>query len=152
MSTEINTLNDRYARRYGSRYEEVKDKSIKDIAAIIRAEIKTLVKNGEVPRHWKYSVRVERGTCIRITVEVPKFITDLEMQFIEEEGRCFHNVAEFEHNREFIDSKFNPLYDKMHVQTLLRKLESSFNYDGSDAMTDYFDVNFYCSIDFYGTL
>lgn len=43
-----------YERTYGYRYS--RDRSAKEDAAMIRADIKALVKAGMLPADWKYSV------------------------------------------------------------------------------------------------
>ena len=52
-----------YDRRYGSRYNS--EATTKEIAATLRSDIRSAVKAGELPRDWKYSVRLQWSTHSR---------------------------------------------------------------------------------------
>ena len=48
-----------YERSYGYQYEAQKGLTTSQIAKLIRADIKTAVKEGLLPNTWKYSVRTQ---------------------------------------------------------------------------------------------
>jgi hypothetical protein len=124
-------------RFYGSRYDEAKN--VGEIPALIRKEIKFAVSRGELPR-GKYSVRKRRSThswAIDVT------IADL--------GIALHNpkrLAADPHTYlpEYTCPRYTP--EAKAVISAVEAIVASFNHDGSDSQSDYFDVRFYGSIDF----
>ena len=66
--------------RVGSQYEATKDKSVKEIASLIRSEVRKATKQGTIPAEWDYSVRLHRfsgGQSIEIHVIVPEEVVSL---------------------------------------------------------------------------
>jgi hypothetical protein len=132
--TPANTNRDPYAISYGAKYDRNLD--IAEIAKRVRADIKALVSDGQLPRA-KYSVRIDRfsGGCsldVRID-EVPFPILN------EERVRCDTLEPHVYH------ADTLPLHTDA-AQDLLRRIEmvtAAYNYDGSDSQTDHFNVNFY---------
>lgn len=64
----------------GSQYEATKDKSVKEIASLIRSEVRKATKKGIIPAEWDYSVRLHRfagGQSIEIHVAVPEEVVSL---------------------------------------------------------------------------
>jgi len=115
-----------YDRVYGSEYKA--DMDIKDIAKEVRKLLKA-----EMPE-FKFAVRIDRyagGQSLHIGIkEVPA-----GFQFVQE------NPNDFERDyRPMVWTK--QLRD---AQEQARAIGMRFNYDGSDSMTDYFDVNYYCN-------
>jgi len=98
----------------GSKYEETKDLDIKDLAKLVRAEIKDKVKQGEFPRA-DYSVRISRynfgrGMDVNVTM-----------------------TYAFKHRNK-------PAEDDL--QEDIRNILNQYNYDAGDAMMDYHDSKF----------
>lgn len=124
-----------YSIAYGSNYESTKDLDVVEVAKRIKSKLKVLY-----PDH-KWSVRTQKysgGQSIRVTVrEIPDDLPLYNPEWLteyNETGRCPWNVEK---------------YTKA-TQALLKGVESlveSYNYDGSDTMTDYFNVRFYKSVD-----
>lgn len=64
----------------GSQYEATKDKTVKEIASLIRTEVRKATKQGIIPAEWDYSVRLHRfagGQSIEIHVIVPEEVASL---------------------------------------------------------------------------
>jgi hypothetical protein len=128
-------------KHVGAKYN--KDLGTTQIAALVRQEIKAAVKTGGLPRA-KYSVRSAHfagGSSIDIQIKSPSF-TIMNPKRIELETR---------------DSRFQwqtyesePRYTA-DASSTLKKIEeilTSYNFDDSDSMTDYFHVNFYGGVKF----
>lgn len=112
----------------GTKYDSKLD--VAEIAKRLRTEIREAVKTGVLPK-LKCSVRIDRysmGQSIDVTVT------------------------------EYDGPVLNPNYDRMsalednrheylpEIRAAVAKIQAmmdAYNYDNSDTMTDYFDVNFY---------
>lgn len=121
----------------GSRYN--KDLSSVEIAKRIRADIKAAQKAGELPA-MTVSVRYERVThSSAIRIYVRKW-----------EGQIW-NVARA---REDVQnpsawSRIDNLSRKARsILDSLKDIANAYNYDKSDISSDYFNVNFYLTVDF----
>lgn len=141
-------------RHYGSNYDS--KLSTKEIAALIRAEIKRRVKANELPE-WKYSVRYRSfagGTAIDVVATSPHptmlcqpgyyFASkdadrDVELPIDGQWRPCRIRAGESWH----VARKDVEHTTVTFVRQQLQALMDSYNHDGSDIMTDYFDVNFY---------
>lgn len=124
-------------RAYGKRYNEAK--SVKEVAALVRAEIKAAIKSGELPK-LKASVRYKTfsGGC---SIDVN----------LSELGIPIYNPARLLADRDDPHT-FVPGLNWMSDEAgaVVKKVEAmlaSYNHDGSDSMTDYFDVRFYGHVD-----
>lgn len=127
-------------RTYGKKYDS--KLSSKDVAKLVRDEIKTLKKAGEMPAGVKTSVRYESfagGSSIRISIKDTPFNV--------------YNPEWVAYDIENPHSSYTPHIPRFSDEA--RKLKASleamlnaYNHDGSDAMVDYFDVKFYSSVDF----
>lgn len=120
-------------RAYGDKYEA--GLSTPEIAKKLRQDIKAAVKAGELPKGLKVSVRSESfsgGSAIRLRVTaVPDGFTIYNPEWVAaEDKREPHHLP-----------WASPEADK--VARVVEGLAAAYNYDGSDTMTDYFDVNFY---------
>lgn len=133
--------NKRDPRHYGARYDAAK--SVDEIPALIRSEIKAAVAAGELPR-GKYSVRRRRCTH---SWAIDVRIADLA-------GVRLHNLERLLADRddphtyrpEYTCPRYTP--EAKAVLEKVRAVLASYNHDGSDSMTDYFDVRFYGDADF----
>lgn len=143
-----------YERSYGSNYD--KDRPVKEDAAIIRRKIKELVKAGKLPADWKYSVRYRTASMMRAIDVVasspgPTLIMAPVMLFagpeprevevpIHGEMRTLALRAGESHEVRWMDV-VKPLTKSVH--DTLKDLVDSYNHDGSDSMTDYYDRKFW---------
>lgn len=143
-----------YEIAYGSRYDG--KLSTKEIAARVRAEIKALVKAGSLPPDWKFYVRYRGfagGTSIDVTAQspvatylcAPGWVSagpnerHLDLPIKGEWKSCIIRANDQWHvSRDDAEAP-----GVAWVRTLLDGLLRSYNYDGSDIQTDYFNVNFY---------
>lgn len=128
----------------GSKYESTKSLRTKEISALIRADIKSAVKAGELPA-GKYSVRTG-GTWSARTIDVT---FDLGNDF------CLFSRANLEWREEHphescadapanIRERYSDECRK--VESKIHEIVNQYNYDRSDLMTDYFDCRFYAHV------
>jgi hypothetical protein len=112
-------------RIYGSKYQENMD--IKDIAKEVRKAIKM---DG-----FKFSVKIQRfsgGQSLKVRIkEVPD---DFPMVAMKESWNGYG--AQWQYSPELKE-----------LMDYIEAIINSYNYDGSDSMVDYFDVNFYGFVD-----
>lgn len=112
------------------------------IAAKIRTQIKTAIQDGTLPTGLKTSVRYKRysgGSSIDITVTA--WPSEAILEFADTPrwpgGECFEQILDgrkiFYRNEPCVRAVLDWLND----------LLASYNHDGSDSMSDYFDVKFY---------
>ena len=120
-----------YERSYGDKYDGSMD--VKDIAKLVRADIKSMIKAGGLPK-GKYSVKIERfagGQSLDIEIkEIDCQIVDLEYFLYPETNQWNHFYTK----------------EAQAFETMLKAIVWQYNHDGSDSMTDYFDVNFYSNV------
>lgn len=127
-------------RTYGPKYEATKNLSKVEIAKLIRQDIKAAVKDGRLPK-GKYSVRTHLyagGGSIDVNVigvSIPLFNPDRIQLEIDEPYRS---------HSEFICPIHTP--EAKGMISTLEAIRDAYNYDGSDSMTDYFDVRYYGSV------
>jgi hypothetical protein len=121
--------------RYGTKYAATKDLRITEIAKLIRADIKAGVTAGTLPKA-KYSVVSDSysgGYSIRIRISgaegIPTYNADRLV---------------FEHLSPHVYCGLNVYSEEMRdVLKELNRIHGSYNFDGSDLMTDYHHVRFY---------
>lgn len=125
-----------YSIAYGSNYEDTKDLDITEVAKRVKKQLRS-----EYPG-YKWSVRTNRYSGGQsLNVEIREVPDDLQLynpewlsEFIET-GRYPHRVEKYtEEARELLKA--------------VERLVESYNYDGSDLQTDYFNVRFYKSVEF----
>lgn len=118
---------------YGAKYE--KGLQVVEIAKRIRADIKAAIASGELPA-IKTSVRISRysmGRSIDVTItEAPFAVINPEWVQARNEGV---SVWELD-NIEKFTAEANRVFD------VVKNIRAAYNYDRSDSMTDYYDVNF----------
>ena len=126
-------------RHYGSNYDPSLD--VKTIAMRCRNELAALSRAGSLPATAKWSVTLKRYSGGRSTradlVEWPTPVL---------------NPAWIEHRRAHPNEPTPRGVRRWaaDVETALKTANAilrAYNYDGSDAMTDYFDVHFYQSVE-----
>jgi hypothetical protein len=124
-----------YEITYGSKYESVKGLPLREITALMRKDVKAAVKAGELPADWKYSVTMKGGAIYPVaTAPRPVYAADPDsypFAFNYETGKY---VTGYENRR---------TAEATEVYEVLTGILNSYNYNGSDVMTDYFNVNFY---------
>lgn len=142
--------------RYGAKYEQVKHLSTTEIAKIIRADIKlarkvetklgtatgsdvalvdSLAALATMPKCIKVSVTSEYysgGSAIRVRVYN---LPEKGWGYVEELDR----YGQYTH--------WVPGKDLRAILTALEEIHGAYNYDGSDAMVDYFHVNYHGHVD-----
>jgi hypothetical protein len=134
-----------YERRLGQLYERTKTLTVKEIAAQIRKVIRQTAKDQVLPPHWNYQVRYRTyagGCAIDVNVGIPDELHELLQEFTTEHGF----VRQLEHFPHLAEGKYEPLVELHKAEKLLQEIHRGYNYDGSDAMTDYFDVRYYGTV------
>lgn len=124
------TTADNYPRRYAAKYEETKGLSNKELAKLIRKDIRAAIKAGDIPK-IKTSVRSRSGAIDCEIKEVPfdiyRYPTEDEVKW-ENRNPEWRNVMTDEAKR---------------VCKFVEALRDAYNFNGSDAMRDYFDRRYY---------
>lgn len=122
-----------YERSYGSKYEAGMD--IKDIAKLVRKEIKDYFGP-----NIKYSVTIDRfsgGRALRaylVDVAPGFYFWKVNPDYNPDGG--YGISAE----RVCLSDGYREIEEKV------KEIIGAYNYDGSEIMVDYFDVNFYSSV------
>jgi len=136
---------------------------VKEDAALIRKTIKTLVKAGELPADWKYSVRYRTGSMMRaidVTATSPRSTMLMEPAIIwaGSEPRVIEVPAPDYFDGDWMNLSMRPgsrheirwcdtaTAETKTVRAVLDPLVASYNHDGSESMIDYFDVKFYGAV------
>jgi hypothetical protein len=127
-------------RSYGKKYQG--KLSNKEIASLIRQDIKESIKTGQLPKGLKVSVRYEHfsgGSSIdaRITAWPEKFMW-LNPDWV---------VLNTEHPNQYHDKVPRYTGQAKAVIEKVKELHDAYNHDGSDSMVDHFDVKYYGSVD-----
>lgn len=115
------------AIKYGTNYKENLD--VVEISKIMRKEIKRLIAEKKICASYKYSVKTERfagGSSIDISVKT-LLNEDRPARVWDENDCCW--------------KEYTPELQKTYEQ--LKLLHRSYNFDGSDSMSDYFFVKYY---------
>lgn len=155
-----------YERSYGYLYNALGARpSTTDIAKAIRADIKTAISEGSLPARWRYSVRSQHfsgGSSIDVRVQdcadawqPCEGIVPGSKHYLPNGGWtatgcpnvwcAARNDPKYAHAAEHHDV----LTEEATVAKLtLRRIHDAYNHDGSDIMTDYFDVRYYGTVDF----
>lgn len=134
-----------YQVDYGSHYEETKQIPVKEIAAMIRAEIKAMVAAGDLPADWKYSVRLRRASmmvAIDIEIRIPDAIRDLIREFEAETGDYWRRDSD-----RFVD-RYGTLRVLQDTRDKIEALHAKYNYYGRDFYGDGCDVRYFGNITF----
>jgi hypothetical protein len=136
-------------RVYGAKYQQVQGMHLADIAKLIRADIKLARKVGlkadgpaalaiidpiaNAPASIKYGVTTQTysgGGSINITIKnIPADWFTWEQRGSDEPRRKATSALEA-------------------LAAELRAIHKAYNYNGSDLLTDYFDVNYYGSVNY----
>lgn len=139
QAPEADTYNGEFARDFkGSKYQETKDLDVKEIAKLVRKDIKEAIKKGFLPK-MKTSVTIDRysmgqSICVRVTEYSDQVLTD-EYQA---------HRGDWTYMRDNQVEKYMPQL-KATVEALKNILQA-YNQDSSDSMVDYYSVKFSGSV------
>jgi hypothetical protein len=156
-----------YEKTYGEKYEAQQGLSTTEIAKLIRADIKTAVKDGTLPSTWKYSVKTEYfsgGSSIDVRV---KNCADAWMtcdgtvpgskQMLPNGSwtarACSNMWCKGRNEPEYAHAatEHKVLTEQAEAaKAVLQAIHNAYNHDGSESMVDYFDVNYYGTVNFEG--
>jgi hypothetical protein len=141
-----------YERTYGQTYD--KDLTTKEIAARVRAQLRRDTGDKASPLHgWAVKVRYKGftgGTSIDVYLVAPAGVEACHRwdswNDNDDATRCEkcgrQAVAERSAARRWYWLTAPARAARGHAESIL----NGYNHDGSDAMTDYFDVNFYGAV------
>lgn len=130
---------------YGSKYN--KDMDVKDIAKLVRQDIKASIKAGRLPKGTKTSVRISRysmGRSLVISViSLGDVIIDnpARKQWDQDNRHAYYGNA---------PSRFTP--EATEAFAHMSEIVAAYNFDGSDSMTDYYHVNFSSHITYHSSI
>lgn len=154
-----------YERSYGYLYEEGGKLDTAAIAKLIRKEIKAAIGEGLLPDRWSYSVKTDRfsgGSSIDVRV---KNCADAWMPCPGYKVGTRHDHGDgcwtaagcgnpwCKAGGEHKDNPAAESHDVLTEEALaakmtLERIHNAYNHDGSEVMVDYFDVNYYGTVDF----
>lgn len=143
-------------RTYGTGYVEVYEQhaTAADIAKLIRRDLKAAIAAGELPgKPVAYGVTIDNysmGRSINVTIRDYEGETRCT-ECAGQRGRGSYDAANdnpcphcFTWDR-WLEPSAQALLDAVE------QIREAYNYDGSDSMTDYYDVNYYGSTSFEGS-
>ena len=127
-----------YERSYGAKYN--KELNTTQIAKAFREDVKAAKKSGELPKNLKLSVTTDYYSMgSSISVKVKEWGGDIYTT-------AFLLAEKNDPHRYFEGERWTG-----QAKALLKQLKGmldAYNHDGSDMMTDYYDVKFSGSVDF----
>lgn len=127
------------ASPYGNKYD--KDLNVVEIAKRIRADIKQAIADGIIPA-IKTSVRISRysmGRSIDVYItEAPFAVVNPEWAVARASGASVREM----------DGIGQLTAEAKRVRAVVADIRAAYNYDRSDSMTDYYDVNFGGSVSY----
>lgn len=119
--------------------------SRKEIAIKLREEVKAAIVSGDLPKGLKVSVKMRDHKSLDMTVvAVPAGFK------INNPARVRLDVLEPNAYHERIADRYAE--QAVVLKNRLEGMLQAYNYDNSDSMTDYFDVNFYGHADYSSAL
>lgn len=125
----------------GSRYAETRDLDIREVAKLVRKDIKAAKKAGKLPKELKTSVRISRfagGQSLDVRLSG---IPALNPSYL-----CA--LARDPYNHSAVRYHIPRLLPAMtEAQKLIKGIVSAYNMDDSDSMTDYFCNRFYSDVE-----
>jgi antirestriction protein len=148
-----------YERSYGSKYKELGGyQPASHIARLMRVDIKAAIERGELPGAMKnYSVRVHNYSGGRAIYIEARDLEDMwqdcdgtkpgsKHYFTASDGTqgwTAMNCGYHGHGRPDFEGHQVLTIEGCRVQEILKGIHRAYNYDGSEVMVDYFDVNYY---------
>ena len=132
-------------RVYGAKYGQTRGLSLAQIAKLIRADIRLALKvakatsaPGALTVHDPFAATPDG---LKITVRTKTYSgggsIDIVVRNIPDQWGWVKEIDLWGDMREVASPELKVLADE------LKAISDAYNYDGSDTMTDYFDVNFY---------
>lgn len=125
--------------RRGHKYDPSVRRSTKEIAALVRADIKAALAAGELPKGLKVSVRYESfsgGSAIRVNVTaLPEGFEVFDLDTLRAQRAQPYDWQTARLPRYTAEAQA--------LLAALTRIGKAYHRNNSDAMTDYFDVNYY---------
>lgn len=132
-------MSGRYDISYGDRYEATEDMDIVDLGKLIKKGIKEMMSDGAIPE-MKVSVTTNRSPR-EVNVKFKSFPEDKPLfeEKSDDDPRGIHSRG----------PDYKMVDEAKEAKDRVEGFIESFNYDGSDIQTDYFNVRFYQSVKFH---
>ena len=126
--------------KYGSKFTHGLD--TKEIAKMVRKDIQSAIKSGNLPE-MKVSVKIRKrfsgGSSIDTKIK--------EATFPIANAKYYERIALGEDDTLAHMGSVSPLSDEARIAIKqIQQIIDQYNFDGSDMMTDYFNVNFYSHV------
>lgn len=120
-----------YPRTYAPKYAATKDLPLKEVAKLIRKDLKKAIKEGVIPEGTKVSVTTRRNAI------------DCDIREVAFEVRRFPTEDEVKYDGYHPNERVVMTEEGKRVHEEIEKIRKAYGYNGSDMMTDYFDVRYY---------
>jgi hypothetical protein len=137
-----------YERSYGDKFAETKDLRTVEIAKLVRADVKAAKAAGELPADLNVSVRYESAsmmTAIRVAVlDAPELWEPCPGYRLNPGSDVGTGCPSPGCPETYTHDRLTA--EGLRITGILEAILNSYNYDGSDIMTDYFDVRFYSTV------
>lgn len=116
----------------GSKYRQYENATTKEIAKMIRNDLKKF-------KGVKFSVRMEHYNCINVRIIECSFNPYVD------EYNVYLKTDDLQYYREHFEGRRSKIYNGAGKILLeeVTKVFNAYNYDDSDSMTDYFSTNYY---------
>lgn len=131
----------------GSKYDATRGLDIKEIAKLVRADIKQAIKSGRLPKGTKTGVKIDRysmGCSLNISIKsIPGTIFNPNYVAATQSFTDYHNDEASEVRR--TEGQYT-----QDVDSALKTLETiahAYDRNNSDSMSDYSDVRFHLSVE-----
>lgn len=127
----------RTAHTIGAKYDDTLD--IRDIARLVRSDIKVAKKDGSFPGDAKVSVTISRysmGQSLNVHVTLPD--RPARVPADDPRARPYQGVGYAPETLYTIEAE--------DIIAAVNRIVAQYNYDNSDTQTDCFDVNFYSHV------
>lgn len=153
-------------RHKGYMYDNLGDApTTAQIAAAIRADVKTAVAEGLLPRQWRYSVRSRLfagGSAIDVQVKsCPDAWQECDGMRVGSRrtlpdgtvtgtgcGNVWCKAGGQYRDQPYAETHQVLTEDAEVARLTLERIHNAYNHDGSDVTTDYFDVRYYGTVTF----
>lgn len=132
-----------WTKTEGTLYRETISLDAREIASLIRSQIRQSSKEGLIPSDWKYSVRLRRfagGQAIDVEIDLPKEIYEMRWNapFFYADPR----------ERENMIGEWEPLGRLFDTHVLIENITEAYNYYSAHAYEDGCAVRYFSQISF----
>jgi hypothetical protein len=142
---QLQNVTSEQPRGEGAEYQRTKNLPLKEVAKLIRTDMKavqeTFQRNTGLP--LKVSVRTNTkgtGYSINVELELPKDLNDLYREYLRDRGNYRGDQTS---GYGLSGTKYQRLIPVRAALDAAEEAHAKYNYNNSDPFTDYFDVRYY---------